>query len=144
MDDADFYIFNKVYEWFEYKLNVIYPETKIGASYFLFGSDNQKLVNILKYLDTGITDYSMRVMNEGAFKEYFPDESLAEKFLRKPDVDKNIKAKSILKFGDTLFALEYDETGAKKLQNYCSSMERMKVNMNMEKSLTGRRDLLNC
>lgn len=48
MDDADFYIFNKVYEWFEYKLNVIYPETKIGASYFLFGSDNQKLVNILK------------------------------------------------------------------------------------------------
>lgn len=115
MDDADFYIFNKVYEWFEYKLNVIYPETKIGASYFLFGSDNQKLVNILKYLDTGITDYSMRVMNEAAFKEYFPDESLAEKFLRKPDVDKNIKAKSILKFGDTLFALEYDETGAKKI-----------------------------
>lgn len=57
----------------------------------------------------------MRVMNEAAFKEYFPDESLAEKFLRKPDVDKNIKAKSILKFGDTLFALEYDETGAKKI-----------------------------
>lgn len=115
MEEDDFGIFNKVFDWFKYKLVVIYPETKIGASYFLFGSDNKKLVSILKYLDTGITDYGMRVMNEAAFKEYFPNESLAEKFLRKPDVDKDVISKSILNFGNTLFELDYDETGAKKI-----------------------------
>lgn len=116
MDDDDFHLFNEIYDWFEYKLIVIYPETKIGASYLLFGSDNKKLVTVLKYLDTGITDYSMRAMNEAAFKEYFSNESLAEKFLRKPDVDKKSKSKSILKLGDTLFELEYDETGTSKIE----------------------------
>lgn len=115
IDEDDFDIFNKIYDWFQYKLVVIYPETKIGASYFLFGSDNKKLVNILKYLDTGITDYSMRAMNEAAFKEYFSDESLAEKFLRKPDARKVAVSRSILKFGNALFELEYDETGTKKI-----------------------------
>lgn len=115
MDEDDFILFNKIYDWFQYKLVVIYPETKIGASYFLFGSDNTKLVNILKYLDTGITGYSMRVMNEAAFKEYFPNESLAEKFLRNPNADKGTKSRGILNFGDTLFELEYDETGTKKI-----------------------------
>ena len=114
LKEEDFEIFNKVFDWFKYKLVVIYPETKIGASYFLFGSDNKKLVNILKYLDTGITDYSMRIMNETAFKEYFSDELMAEKFLRKPD-NNTVASKSILKFGNTLFELDYDEVGTKKI-----------------------------
>ena len=75
----------------------------------------EKLVNILKYLDTGITGYDMRIMNESAFKEYFPDESLAEKFLRKPDFVNQWKSKSILNFRDTLFELDYDETGTKRI-----------------------------
>lgn len=115
MEEEDFAIFNKVFQWFKYKLVVIYPETKMGASYFLFGSDNKKLVSILKYLDTGITDYGMRVINEAAFKEYFPDEALAEKFLRKPDIDSTAKSKRILNFGNTLFELDYDETGTKRI-----------------------------
>lgn len=115
MKEDDFEIFNKVFDWFKYKLIVIYPETKIGASYFLFGSDNEKLVSILKYLDTGITDYGMRVINEDAFKEYFPNESLAEKFLRKPDIDNSVQSKSILNFGNTLFELDYDGTGTKRI-----------------------------
>ncbi|MDE6219972.1 MAG: ATP-binding protein [Lachnospiraceae bacterium] len=115
MEEEDFEIFNKIFDWFRYKLVVIYPETKIGASYFWFGSDNKKLVNILKYLDTGITDYDMRVINEAAFKEYFPDEGLAEKFLRKPSSDNRTRSKSILNFGETLFELDYDETGTKRI-----------------------------
>lgn len=114
MEEEDFAIFHEIYNWFAQKLILIYPETKIGASYFLFGSDNQKLVNILKYFDTGITNYSMRVMNEAAFKEYFSNDALAEKFLRNPDADKKAK-RGILNFGDTLFELEYDETGTKKI-----------------------------
>ena len=57
----------------------------------------------------------MRKINEAAFKEYFPDESLAERFLRRSDDDKKDNFKSILKFGKTLFELEYDETGAREI-----------------------------
>lgn len=115
LEGKDFEVFNNVFDWFKYKLVIIYPETKIGASYFLFSSDNEKLSNILKYLDTGITGYSMRAMNAEAFKEYFSEETLAEKFLRKPDVDCETELKSILNFGKTLFELDYDETGTKKI-----------------------------
>lgn len=72
-------------------------------------------MDILKYLDTGITCYDMSLMNETAFKEYFPEEALADKFLRKPDLDSIVQPKSILKFGNTLFELDYDETGTKKI-----------------------------
>lgn len=34
MEETDFDVFRKVYDWFQYKLIVIYPETKIGASFF--------------------------------------------------------------------------------------------------------------
>ena len=57
----------------------------------------------------------MRVINEDAFKEYFPNESLAEKFLRKPDIDNSVQSKSILNFGNTLFELDYDGTGTKRI-----------------------------
>lgn len=115
MEDGDFELFNRVFDWFKYKLIVIYPETKIGASYFLFGSDNRKLTDILKYLDTGITDYTMRDMNESAFRKYFPDEALADRILHRVDSVKNTKAKSILNFGNTLFELDYDEKGTKRI-----------------------------
>lgn len=115
MDEDDYEIFNRVFEWFENKLTVIYPETRIGASYVRFGNDNRELVDILKYLDTGITDYSMRIINEAAFKEYFPDETLAEKFLQVPTEVSAAKPKGILNFGNTLFELDYDERGVKKI-----------------------------
>lgn len=115
MEDNDFEIFNKIFDWFKYKLVIIYPKTKIGASYFLFGSDNERLVNILKYLDTGITNYDMREINVAAFKEYFPDEDLAEKFLKKLDVDNDVESRGILKAGNTLFELSYDKKGTKKI-----------------------------
>ncbi len=114
MED-EFEVFNKIFDWFKYKLIVIYPETKLGKSYLLFENDNKKLVNVLKYLDTGITEYNMRIMNEAAFKEYFLNEKVAERFLKKPDVDNIANVKSILNFDDTLFELDYDETGVKKI-----------------------------
>lgn len=113
MED-EFEVFNKIFDWFKYKLIIIYPETKLGKSYLLFENDNKKLVNVLKYLDTGITDYNMRMMNEAAFKEYFFNEKVAERFLQKPDVDNTANVKSILNFDNTLFELDYDETGVKK------------------------------
>lgn len=116
LEEKDFEIFSKIYDWFRYKLTIIYPQTKIGASYFLFGSDNEKLVNILQYFDTGITGYEMRELNESAFKEYFPNISLAEKVLNGPDREKRPNMKSILNVGGTLFELKYGKEGTDRIQ----------------------------
>ena len=51
----------------------------------------------------------MKTMNENAFKEYFPSETLAEKFLRRPDIDKDADIVRILNAGDSLFELKYGE-----------------------------------
>lgn len=115
MKESDFRIFNKVFDWFKYELVVIYPNTKMGESYLLFEDDNKELVNILEYLDTGITDYDMRTINETAFKEYFSNEELAEEILQNRDLEEGVKSKCILKFGNTLFELDYNGTRAKRI-----------------------------
>ena len=112
----DFEIFSKIYRWFRYKLVVIYPETKIGSSYLRFGSDNGNLVNILDYLDTGITGYEMRTLSENAFKEHFSDVSMAENILRAPEGENRHQMKRILNWGGTLFELNYGDSGAKKIE----------------------------
>ena len=108
-------MFTQIFNWFQTKLVVIYPNTKIGASYFRFESNNERLVNILDYLDTGITDYRMQTINEAAFREYFSDSALAEKFLHNQDADENVKVKSILHYGNTLFELDYGKKDVDKI-----------------------------
>lgn len=118
MEDREFEIFSEVYEWFENNLVVIYPNTKMATSFILFGGDNDRLVSILDYLDTGIIGYKMQTINETAFKQYFPSGSIAEQFLGKPkaeEADKLKGMKGILNFGKMLFELEYGESGAEKI-----------------------------
>ena len=85
LEHQDFQVFATVFEGFQKDLIVIYPDTKIGKSYFRFESDKDKLTKILDYLDTGITDYDMHKINEEAFREYFSDASLADMFLTRQD-----------------------------------------------------------
>lgn len=115
MEEDDFVLFNQIFDWFKVKLTIVYPETEIGASYFLFDTDNESLVNILQYLDTGITDYRMREINEAAFKEYFPNEDIANQILRKLDKSSTNEIKSVLNLGKALFELDYTETGKKRI-----------------------------
>ncbi len=119
MDDEDFELFSKIYDWFRAKLNIIYPETRIGASYFLFGDDNDndhKLVDILSYLDTGITDYRMQKLNERAFKEYFPSDSMAEQYLKNEREDGRRRKRCILNAAGTLFMIKYGRSGAESIK----------------------------
>lgn len=105
LEEGDFQIFRQIYYWFKYQLIIIYPQTSIGASYYWFGSDNERLVNLLKYFDTGITGYTMRKINEKAFRQYFPGEELADQILQKPsDIG---SSKGILNLDGNLFELEY-------------------------------------
>lgn len=116
MNDAEFMIFQRIYLWFKYQFVILYPETKMGASYRWFGSDNKKLIRILKYLDTGITDYSMRKLNENAFKEYFFNEELAEQILEEPDFGERNSLKRILNAGGILFEIEYEKGKKPQIQ----------------------------
>lgn len=107
LEDKDFQVFRQIYYWFKHQLIIIYPQTPIGASYYWFGSDNERLVNLLKYFDTGITGYNMRKINEKAFRQYFPGEELADQILQKPsDIG---SSKGILNLDGTLFELEYKD-----------------------------------
>lgn len=108
LEHADFEIFRQVFEWFYKKLIVIYPETPIGASYFRFEKTNENLVSLLDYFDTGITDYHMQPINENAFREYFNDSSLPDHFLKRRE-QKKAPLKGVLRYGDTLFELQYEK-----------------------------------
>ena len=112
LEHQDFQVFATVFEWFQKDLIVIYPDTKIGKSYFRFESDKDKLTKILDYLDTGITDYDMHKINEEAFREYFSDASLADMFLTRQDKKDKDALKSILYYGNTLFELDYGDEKA--------------------------------
>ena len=107
LEEKDYEVFHQVYTWFKKNLVIIYPETELGESYFRFGSDNKKLVEILKYFDTGITDYYMQKLNEKAFREYFTNEKLADNILRKDKAEKK-QGKIVLNYKDTLFELDFE------------------------------------
>lgn len=108
LEGEDFELYQKLYGWFQKKLVIIYPDTPIGESYFRFSSDKQRLIQILKYLDTGITGYSMKKLNESAFREYFTDDALADRFLKRESQSGKVKRKGILRYQDTLFEVEFD------------------------------------
>ena len=115
LEHEDYNVFLEVYDWFKNKLVIIYPETKLGDSYLRFESDNESLINILDYLDTGITGYSMQPINESAFKEYFSNPTLAEQFLQNTDDNGRHKEHGILRYGNTLFELSYGKNGVNKI-----------------------------
>lgn len=112
MREKGFDIFNQVFDWFRYHLVLVYPDTKIGESFLLFQDSNKNLTDILKYLDTGITDYDLREINETAFKEYFSDEELADTILKGKNYGKR---KGIFNIGGTLLELDYDGAEQKKI-----------------------------
>lgn len=99
MKDEDFNIFNSVYTWFNTKLLVVYPETKVANSFKRFSVNNKRLIELLKYFDTGITDYNMKELNENAFRQYFTDDDSIDKIL--PQKFHH----GVLKYGNTLFEI---------------------------------------
>lgn len=99
MKDEDFSVFNSVYTWFGRKLMILYPETKVANSFKRFSVNNKQLIDLLKYFDTGITDYEMKKLNESAFKQYFVDDDELDKIL--PDKFHH----GVLKYGKTLFEI---------------------------------------
>ena len=115
LEDKEFEIFLKIYDWFKHKLMIVHPNTKMMTSFTLFGRDDDRLAQILDYLDTGITGYEMREIKEDVFRQYFSAESDADKFLKKPDPDNPHKILGFLITDKMLFALEYGRNGLDKI-----------------------------
>lgn len=111
LKDEDFIIFNDVYDWFKRKLMVLYPQTKVANSFKRFSVNNERLIELLKYFDTGITNYEMKGLKESAFRQYFMDDEELDRIL--PDRP----YKGVLKYGRSLFEINKtkDSIQAKKL-----------------------------
>ncbi len=104
LDGKEYALFTEIYEWFQKKLVIIYPDTKLAKGYFRFRSDNEKLVKLLKYLDTGITGYKMQELDETAFRKYFIDQSIADELLENDEEKKKLTV-SIGQYQDVLFQI---------------------------------------
>lgn len=115
LKEDDFLLYNSIFDWFRNNLLLIYPDTRIGKSYLRFGNDKEKLVQILECFDTGITGYQMQEINENAFREYFSKPELADMFLQGFDKGRSLKGRSILKYNDVLFELEFHHGKAVKI-----------------------------
>lgn len=108
--EDEYKVFNQIYQWFRDKLVIIYPNTLIGESYTWFGNDDQRLMDILRYFDTGITEYSMRKINETAFREYFNNDIMADKCLEELEKRKaNGRGKGVFKINGTLLKVSYEK-----------------------------------
>lgn len=114
LEHRDYAVFLDIYHWFQKKLTIIYPETTIGSSYFLFGNGNEELIKILDYFDTGITGYDMRKLNEEAFYEYFHNEKLAKKLLN--DIDKRRNGHEIIATNHSLFEIRHNESDEREIE----------------------------
>ena len=115
LKEQDFEIFSQIFNWFKYNLVVLYPYMEMCSSFLQFGENDAKLEDILDYLDTGITKYSRRRIGESAFKEYFPNDKIAENFLKKYERDSQAYSKGILNLDYTLFQIERDDRGDRNI-----------------------------
>lgn len=63
--DDDFNVFVNIYNWFKYKLIIIYPSTKVGI-FTTINSSSKELLKLLKYFDTGIIDFEKETISINA------------------------------------------------------------------------------
>lgn len=56
----ELFMFNEIYDWFKNKLVIIFPDTVFNQFHEVFKEQsNQNLIQLLKYFDTGIKNYSL-------------------------------------------------------------------------------------
>lgn len=132
LDESDFKCFNEIYTWFDKKLVIIYPDTILGEGYWKFNKNDENLIKILQYFDTGIVNYEIRKIQLDAFREYFPDEELFEKVLETPLKRENAKVlkRGILSMRKNLFEICVDSDGKKEI--YKLSFVHGKYNQEFE------------
>ena len=118
LDSNVFGIFLELYLWFRVQLVVIYPDTVLGESYWRFNEENDNLVQLLQYFDTGISKYELRQVSEEVFRTYFESEDEYNELFNMPELNldlKNVSRKGILRTRKNLFEIETNKNGDKKI-----------------------------
>lgn len=80
-------ILEKVYKWFKNDLVVIYPNSVIGDMTNIFKKSEDRLVELLKYFDTGICGFKLEPSSIDKVKQYIPS-SIYENLLNSINLTK--------------------------------------------------------
>lgn len=74
LNDPDFEVFNSIYDWFDEKLTVVYPDMPLSKGENVFNSrSGVEIVKLLEYLDTGITDFVYEESTMEEVKRFLSD-----------------------------------------------------------------------
>ncbi|MGM0380118.1 MAG: AAA family ATPase [Bacillota bacterium] len=112
----DFKILEKVFHWFQEKLEVIYPDSVMKGMTKIFKNTDINLVKLLKYFDTGIENFELRQSSLEEISKYIPNNifNAMKKDISdfKNQIDSNIskdlkfKGLGILRLQDHLYEMD--------------------------------------
>lgn len=111
-------ILQQIYNWFKNDLVIIYPNSTIGDMTNIFKQSDDRLVELLKYFDTGINAYELLPSSFDQIQQYVPKvvfESLKNdiEVTRKQTLEneretKNLMGKGTLRLENHLFEIEFN------------------------------------
>lgn len=107
-------ILKKIYDWFKNELVIIYPNIPIEDMTNVFKNSDKRLVELLKYFDTGISDYILAPSSFEQIQKYLPKAAFDEIKNSIDNTQKVLKEmnkenlKGILRLNNHLFEVEFD------------------------------------
>ena len=120
---AELDILQQIYNWFKNDLVIIYPNSVISDMTNIFKNSDDRLVELLKYFDTGISAYELSPSSFDQLQQYVPKiifESIKNDVeeSRKYKIEKNKKnkdqiGKGTLKLDNHLFEIEFNREDIK-------------------------------
>lgn len=116
-------VLQKIYNWFKNDLVIIYPNSAIGDMTNIFKKSDDRLVELLKYFDTGICAYKLHPSSIDQIQQYIPKivyENLKNSIeearniaIENEDKEKMLMGKGILKLENHLFEIEFNREETK-------------------------------
>lgn len=111
-------VISEIFNWFRNDLVIIYPHSVVSDMTNIFKKSDDKLVELLKYFDTGICAYHLNPSSFEQIQQYVPKiifdkiksdiEDSRLKILEEKNNLKKILGKGILRLEDHLFEIEFN------------------------------------
>ncbi|GAU78646.1 ATP/GTP-binding protein [Fusibacter sp. 3D3] len=116
-------ILEKIYNWFRNDLVIIYPNSIIGDMTNIFKKSDDRLVELLKYFDTGICGFKLQPSSIDQVQQYMPKvvfenlknslENTRKMAFESKEEDKNIMGKGILRLENHLYEIKFNKEESK-------------------------------
>lgn len=111
-------ILEDIYDWFKNQLVIIYPDSVVASMTNIFKKTDGRLIDLLKYFDTGICSYELVPSSFDQIQQYMPRyifdklindiEDTKQSSNDKESNGKKSYGKAILKLENHLFEVEFD------------------------------------